>query len=84
MDDDVGKKSSSTSNQTGGSPEAASRPVRTVSSRMRNLMRDELLINLHKFESQVNTYNTACIKNLRNEFVGGCKFANIFFRVHCS
>ena len=28
-------------------------PVRTVSSRMKNLMRDELLINVRKFETQV-------------------------------
>jgi dynein heavy chain len=51
VDDEVGKKSSSASNQSGGSPD---RPVRTVSSRMKNLMRDELLINVRKFETQVS------------------------------
>ena len=59
-DADLNKKSSSSSEvvgQPGGpgtgdhAPQTA--PVRTVSSRMKNLMRDELLINVHKFEMQV-------------------------------
>ena len=45
----LGKKASPGS----GEPESQATPMRTVSSRMKNLMRDELLINVRKFEIQV-------------------------------
>lgn len=52
---DLGKKTSTETAQTErGDVEAP--PMRTVSSRMKNLMRDELLINVRKFETQVHAY----------------------------
>ena len=61
----MSRKSSSSADQLGGSPGKAEDqvpPMRTVSSRMRNLMRDELLINVRKFETQVCTTHTVCMQ----------------------
>ena len=54
-DIDPSKAQSPTSSQAA---EAQPTVMKTVSSRMKNLMRDELLINVRKFETQVHIHFT--------------------------
>lgn len=60
--DDLSKKPSSSEPPQSGAADTGDHtsqpaPMRTVSSRMKNLMRDELLINVRKFETQVRIYS---------------------------
>ena len=57
-DVDPSKTHPATSSQASQAGETEAQPtvMKTVSSRMKNLMRDELLINVRKFETQVHVY----------------------------
>ena len=62
--DDLSKKPSSSEPPQSDTGDHTSQPapMRTVSSRMKNLMRDELLINVRKFETQVRIYTVYFIQ----------------------